>query len=459
MKNQSVMKSGTPQLGISRRCITPLFNVELAGLGYYLARTPQRVRDDLNVTAMVISGDAGKSVAFIALDLLYGSYAFVTAIRERIAAQTGLEPGAICINCSHSHNAPTASFNMGVGEMDSNYVQTVITATVDAVLDAWRSRVPARLFVSSETVAGLTFNRTRENGPLDTTLSVLRADTLDGKPLAIAFNFHSHLTAHLETDFRAVSRDWPGEVVDQLQSALPGVIAMYLQGTCGDVILSPEFNSTTRRFEPAKRITDATLTAWKNARPIEGASISWAVRQIALPTRRWTREEIFQDRDEALHRLKTGDIKDWQNGFARVIVTYPDRLPERYQGSIERTVAAVCRFGVEWTDAALPMLEQGPETIDTEVQAFRLGDVWFCAHSAELFSSLGLEVRRKWPGRDLFMLGYSNGALGYLPDAFDINRRSYAAEQSPKFTGKLPFTAESGKGMIDGLVGVMGQLA
>lgn len=459
MNSQSTRASEIPQVGVGQRCITPPFTVELAGLGYYLERTPQRIRDDLKATAIVISGAAGKSIALIALDLLYGSGAFVNTIRERIAAKTGLEPGAICINCSHSHNAPTATFNRGVGQMDNDYVQMVIAAAVDAVLDAWRSRVPARLFVSSETIAGLTFNRTRDNGPLDTSLSVLRADKLDGRPLAVLFNFHSHLTAHLETDFRAVSRDWPGEVIDQLQSALPGVIAMYLQGTCGDVILSPEFNSTARRFEPAKKISEATLAAWKNARPIDGARISWACRQVGLPTRRWTREEILRDREEALYRLKTGDVKDWQKGFARVIVTYPDRLPERYGGSIERAVAAVCRFGAEWTEAALPMLDQGRESIDTEVQAFRLGDVWFCAHAAELFSSLGLEVRRQWPASDLFMLGYSNGALGYLPDAFDVNRRSYAAEQSPKFTGKFPFTPESGNVMVKELVNVMGQIA
>lgn len=453
------MRSGNLQIGTGRRCITPPCGVELAGLGYYLERTPQRVRDDLNATAIVISGAGGKSIALIALDLLYGSGAFVTTIRERIAGETGLEPGAICINCSHSHNAPTATFNRGVGQMDNNYVQTVIAAAVDAALDAWRSRAPACLFVSSESIAGLTFNRTRDNGPLDTTLSVLRAETLDGKPLAVLFNFHSHLTAHLETDFRAVSRDWPGEVIDQLQSALPGVVAMYLQGTCGDVILSPEFNSTPRRFEPAKIITQATLTAWENARPVDGARISWACRRITLPTRRWSREEILRDREEALYRLKTGDVKDWQKGFARVIVTYPERLPERYGGSVERAVAAVCRFGAEWTEAALPMLDQGPKSIDTEVQAFRLGDVWFCAHSAELFSSLGLDVRKQWHAGDLFMLGYSNGALGYLPDAFDVNRRSYAAEQSPKFTGKFPFTPESGNVMVKGLLSVMEQIS
>lgn len=458
MTQFSTKKSLAPSIGVARKIITPPMHVELAGLGYYLNRTPERIRDDLTATALVISSNYGKSVAFLALDLLYGDERLVGAIRQKVAAQTGLEPGAICINCSHSHNAPTASLIRGVGEMDGDYVRFVISSSVEAIVEAWQSRQTARLYVGSATVSGFTFNRTREGGPVDTRLALLRADSVDGKPLAVAINFHSHLTAHLEIDLRAVSRDWTGEVIDRIEEALPGATALYLQGTCGDVMLSPEFNSTSRRFEPARKISEAALTAWKDAKPVEGGRISWAARRIQLPTRRWTREEISRDREEALYRLKTGDTKDWRHGFARVIVTYPDRLPLRYGGSVERTVAAVCRFGVEWTDAVLPNLDSRPEWLDTEVQAIRLGDAWFCANSSELFSTLGLEVRHRWPVENLFILGYSNGSIGYLPDAYDVKRKSYAADQSPKFTGQFPFIERSCDVMVNGLVELMRQI-
>src|SRR6266567_8011145 len=39
----------------------------------------------------------------------------------------------------------------------------------------------------------------------------------------------------------------------------------------------------------------------------------------------------------------------------------------------------------------------------------------------------------------------------YLPDAYDVERKSYAANQSPKFTGQFPFTSESGDVMVEGL--------
>src|SRR5216117_1441391 len=50
----------------------------------------------------------------------------------------------------------------------------------------WRSRVPARLYFGASELPEITFNRTRENGLVDRTVGVLRADAANGAPLAIA---------------------------------------------------------------------------------------------------------------------------------------------------------------------------------------------------------------------------------------------------------------------------------
>src|SRR5262249_47344263 len=147
---------------------------------------------------------------------------------------------------------------------------------------AWKNRQPATLRVGRGELAGMTFNRTRDNGPVDTRVSVLRADAVDGKPLAVAVNIHSHCTAHMEVDLRAVSRDWPGEVVDQLEAALSGATAMHWQGTCGDVNFRREYNGTERRFEPARAITKVALEAFQNARPIETRGVGAIVQKVVL---------------------------------------------------------------------------------------------------------------------------------------------------------------------------------
>lgn len=450
----SAGNAGAPgwRAGVARRIISPPPGVELAGLGYYLNRTAQRIRDNLTATALVLTDAEDRSVALVAVDLMYNDAAFTARIRELAAAHTELQPSAICVNCSHSHNAPTAGMIRGCGERDPDYLASGARNAADAVMEAWNKREPARLFAGKAELEGMTFNRTREAGPTDNRIGLLRADASDGRPLMLAVNFHSHCTAHMEADLRAVSRDWPGEVVDQVEAALPGLTALYLQGTAGDVNFRREFNGTHRRFEPALALSSAVLAAMPKLRPVERPELAFVTRQVSLPTRRWTREEVARDREEGLYRQRTGDTTGWLQGVARVCVGQPERLPLRYGGSAEKAVAAIARFAVEWTDDILPTLDSRPETLEIEVQGLRVGDVWLVAHPAELFTSLGLDLRRRSGQEDLFVLGYSNGSIGYVPDAFEIERGGYAALQSPKFTGQFPFTPASGPAMVEGLI-------
>lgn len=438
--------------GIARRKILPPPGVELAGLGYYLNRTWERVRDDLNATALVIGNSKGNSAVLIALDLMYNDSGLTHQIRSSICAATGIPAESICVNVSHSHNAPTAGFIRGAGEVDPDYVSFVAQEGAAAAISAFRSQKPAALRVGHSHLKNMTFNRARENGPTDTRVSVLRLDHSDGRPLAVAVNFHSHCIAYMEADMRAVTRDWPGDMVDQIEAALPGVMAMYLQGTCGDVNFRRDFNGTDRRAEPGRAVTRAALEAFANARPVTGDGIASNLMVAQIPTRRWSREEIARDREEGLYRLRSGDTTDWLSGLARVIVGQPERLPLRYGGSVEKAVAAISRFAVEWTDDILPHLDSRPEYLGTEVQALRIGDVWFVSNPAELFASLGLGLRESWPHPELFMFGYSNGTIGYMPDAHDVERRTYAALQSPKFMGQFPFTSQSGAALVQGML-------
>jgi hypothetical protein len=439
-------------VGTARRVINPPPGVELAGLGYYLERSWQRVRDNLTATALVITDEFGGSAAVVALDIMYNDASLTRRIRELASAQTHIPPRAICVNCSHSHNAPTAGFIRGAGERHEEYLAFVANEATAAITEAHRKLQPARLYVGHGELNGMTFNRARENGPVDPRVSVLRADTVAGQPLAVAVNFNSHCTAHMEADLRAVSRDWPGEVVDQMEAALPGATALYLQGVCGDVNFRREFNGTDKRFEPARAITKIALEAFAKARPIERLGVAAVTRNVSLPTRRWERAEVMRDREEGLHRLNTGDITGWMDGLARYCVGQPERLHLRYGGSVEKAVQAIARFAVEWTDEILPVLDTRPETVDVEIQAIRIGDAWLAANPSELFTSLGLDLRRQWPGEDLFVLCYSNGSIGYLPDAAEFARAGYATVQSPKFTGQFPFTPRSGSALVDGML-------
>jgi neutral ceramidase len=434
--------------GAARRKITPPQGVELAGLGYYLNRTWNSIHDDLNATAIVISDEIGRSVAIAAVDLLYMESRYVEAIREGVETRTGLARKSICINCSHSHNAPTMSFFDGAGEINDEYAASVVEATIAAIEEAWSKRVRALFRVGSGRLPNMTYNRTRKNGLVDDRVSVLRIDALDGSPLAAVVNFHAHPTVFWQVDSRAVSRDVPGQVVDLIERELPGSIGMYLQGSLGDVNFLLEYWTPEHFMKAGKAVFDAAKIAWVKSRRVAKSGISFVVRDVELPARRWTREEVMEMYEEGKRRLATGDTSGWLEGIARHMVGIPERLPERYGGSVAKAVEAVSRFAVKWGEDVLPNLDSAPAIRRAEIQAIRLGDVWFITNPAELFSSIALETRRDWPHEDLFILGNSNGFVSYLPDAEEVDRGSYASLQVPKAIRAQPFTRNAGEVLI-----------
>ena len=439
------------QIGVARTRISPPWGVELSGWGYYLGRIWQRIRDHTAATALVLD-DGTSAAAAVAVDLMYSDAAFTRAVRRHVAAHTNLKPEAICVGCSHSHNTPTTALIRGAGEVDAEYVAWAARQTATAVIQAWRQRRPSRLSMGKAEVKGWAFNRTRTNGPIDTRLSVWRADDTEGRPFAAVINYQAHPTVMMGLGATDLSRDWPGQVTDMLEATHPGLTALFLQGSCGDVNFDPHWNAAGRCHEPGRAIAGLALQALATAGPIEADRVSWATLPVELPTRRWTRDEVMKDREEAEYRLRTNDTTGWLDGFARVIVNYPARLPERYGGDTMKAVRAVCRFGVEWTDLALKDLDTRPETLTTEVQAIRAGDAWLVSNPSELFTTLALDLRRRFANDNLMIAGYANDSIGYVPDAHDLDRRSYAANQSPKFKNQFPFTAASGPALVQGML-------
>jgi hypothetical protein len=390
-------------------------------------------------------------MAVVALDVMYLDAVNTQAIRQQISAATDIPSSSICVACSHSHNTPTAASIRGAGEMDSDYLRWMQRQAATAAILAWRQRQPATFRVGKADVVGWSYNRTRENGPVDTRLTVWRADTADGRPLAAVVNFQAHPTVMMSLGSTDLSRDAPGLITDTFEAALPGVTALYLQGSCGDVNFGEMWNNPEHCHEPGRHVAAKALEAWTAARAIERNDVGACALSLQLPTRRWPREEVMRDREEGQYRLRTGETTGWRENIGRVMVNYPDRFPQRYGGSLELAVKAIARFAVEWTDEILKDLDTRAETLTTEVQALRVGDAYLVADPAELFTTLALDVRRQWP-HDLMIAGYANDSIGYLPDQHDIERRTYAANQSPKFKNQFPFVVESGHAMVSGMV-------
>lgn len=446
------------QAGVARTSLTPYWGVELTGWGYYLERTWQTVHDPLFATALIID-NGSTAVGIVSLDLMVIGGEFTDNVRRLAAEATGLLADNILVCCTHTHNAPASQGLLGVGEVDPFYEQWAARQAATALIQAWRSREEATFSAASTRVEDLTFNRTRENGPVDPHLTALRINRAEGSPLAVVVGFQAHPTVTTVLRPRAVSRDVPGEVCDHLEQALPGCTALYLQGACGDVNFHRACSENEQvAQEPARRLAKATLTALEGAKSLDGAQLAARVQTVRLPTRRWMREEIDADRDEALQRLRDRDLAGWRDSIGRVMTTRPLEMVERHGGDEWRAVAAMCRFNQEWTDRMLADLDERPEWLDTQIQALRIGEMGIVSNASEFFTTLALQVREQVALPQLMLACYANGRIGYLPDAHDVERRTYAAYQSPKYCNQFPFTAESGPTMVAAMCELMNSL-
>lgn len=439
----------TTTAGIARTDLTPFWGVELTGWGYYIERTWKQIRDRLNATALVVD-DGQRTVCLLAVDLMLVGAEFTHEVRQRINKETGIAPEAILVAASHSHNAPASGGLLGVGEVDPVYESWACRQAATAGILAWQRRVPVRLSAAHTELPGVSFNRTRQNGIVDTRVTTLRIDQASGAPLAVVVGFQAHPTVHTILRPFDVTRDVPGEVCDSIEKALPGATAMYVQGACGDCNFLREFSTRERCHEPAQLVAKAALDCLKHAPSMKNATVAGASTLASIPTRRWRRDEIDHDRAEADRRLSANDTANWEETIGRSMTNNPKDMIARHGGDVLKAVRAMCRFHVEWTDRIRRDLDSRPESLQTEVQALRIGDLSIAANSSELFSPFALDLRQRHGG-ELMVACYSNGRIGYMPDPHDIERKTYAGYQSPKYCNQFPFTDASGPALVDAM--------
>ncbi len=438
------------QAGTARRCITPFWGVELTGWGYDLKRTWQKVHDPIFATALVLENEMER-IALISLDLMIISEEFTRVVRDMVQQATGIPAKGILVCCTHTHNAPASGGLLGVGEVDPIYEAWAARQAATVSIEAWNARQPATCSAASAIVDHLTFNRTREGGVIDPTLTVLQIDNLHGAPLSVVIGFQAHPTVATVLRPRSVSRDVPGEVCDLIEAALPGCLALYIQGACGDVNFHRSFSTEEKSSEPAEQLAAAALSALQNRRALDMSRLGAAVRTVRIPTRRWTREEIDADRAEAERRLRQHDLHGWRESIGRSMTNRPEDMVARHGGDEWKAVEAMCRFNLQWTERMLQDLDTRPLEIETEIQALLLGDLGIVSNASEFFSPFALDLRQRVHVQHLMVACYANGRIGYLPDVYDIERRSYAAYQSPKYCNQFPFTAESGPVMVNAM--------
>jgi hypothetical protein len=390
---------GLLRVGVAKREVTPPVWVPyLTSADAGTCAPFGGVHDPLFARAMVLD-DGRQAVALLAVDAIgYDNFVlgpgrdFTAEVRRRVTAGTGLRPEAVMLASTHAHSTPETigltNFRDVAGVRD--WLERHVADLAAVVVEAWRQRVVARARFGKTTVTGVARNRRillrsgklsrRGELPaaqdiaapalLDEELSVLWFERDTGAPHAVVLNYTAHPVVTMLLP--AVSADYPGAACRLVEEQLAGATCLFTQGAAGNINSVKVTTNHADAEAIGRKLGDAALAKIKSqsARPpLSAPRLQLASERITLPPR--------------------------------------DGAPPAGTESLARshpTPQSQCMLRLA------RKLAEGP--IEAEVQAMALGPVKWISLPGEPFVETGLALKQSGAS---FVLGYTNGWIGYLP--------------------------------------------
>jgi len=413
------------KVGIGLSIITPPIGVELAGYGFYLHRSSTRVHDNLYSRALVLEGGDKTRIVIISNDLLSLSEKLIEKSKSLISLKVGINKNNILITCTHTHSGPVAAFARGCGRIDPEYLEKLPDKICNSAIEACKNTKPAKLGFGREEVNIISFNRAEKDGPINSSVRVIKIDSLLGIPLAFLFNFACHpVTIDRRTlGSTLISRDWPGYAIDMISSESK-VKSMFLQGTCGDI--NPIVAWHNFQFEGVSItghiVGSKVIEIARKIKTLKIKKVSLRKRIIQLPL------DVFSEEEINLIIETEKQKNSWDNNLSHFYKDWSISMKEKI-----RTKSYHNMLSVE-----IALLK-----IDTENQ-----EVALIFLPGEVFTRLGLKIIKECRFDDTFVIGYYGKQIGYIPDEFDFKRRGYAATVVPRIMDIFPYKKNVGEILV-----------
>ncbi|MBM3471451.1 MAG: hypothetical protein FJX73_11775 [Armatimonadetes bacterium] len=442
------------RLGCATTIITPPPGTPLAGFG--ARREGARgVHDDLYARALVLE-DTGQRVALVVCDLCDLDAGFVREARRRIQERTGIPAASAMLAAMHTHAAP-ATFALYSLPPDPGWLDGLADRVADAVASAVRDLAPATLALALGREGSVARNRRRPDGPIDPTVTVLRAERT-GAPPAFLLHYACHPTV-LGSDNLMISRDYVGFTVDAVERATGGW-AMFVNGACGDVNVGHSADRSAlglpipgRTFERAEdlglRLAREAARALTDARPVAGRRAQGHVKLAA-----GQRSLVVPLRPPPPLKQTRAQVRDCRRRLETLRDAGADAGPDDAEVTAARLELLYAELALSWVEQRAWTAGAGAEEETTEVQAFAVGDVVLIGLPGEFFAESGLRLQNRSPFKHTVVLGYANGGIGYVPPASAFAEGGYETRMAP-WSRAAPeaegLILDAAAGLLDGL--------
>ncbi|MCK5843144.1 MAG: neutral/alkaline non-lysosomal ceramidase N-terminal domain-containing protein [Victivallales bacterium] len=404
--------------GVGRTEVTPELGVRLGGYGVE-DRPAETINDPLHSTALYLNqGDL--ETLIINLDWIAIEDNELKLIRNAVKKLTGIPYDNITISTIHTHTAPnTLNFN-GWGEIEAEYVNSVIPAIAESAKLAKDNAKPAKMGIA-ETRSETGVNRRSvmlTNGfgmagdpfeSFDPTMTVARFAEDDGTPITTLVHYGAHATAWGSP--RVVSRDWPGVMKDRVESQTKAPV-VFINGSIGNV--GPRTNQMVELSDNATGFSAGTGDGLESVREVGYRAATDALRAYA-------------------------SIKTWNETPKLDVITedvvFPyQQLPSMAEAKKELKKAeplkdtwgrGMCEY-MYWEDV-INELEGGNVKTDTIFRQTltRIGELALIPCPGELFAEISLRLRRFSPFQHTLCASVTNGSFAYLPAREARHRGGY----------------------------------
>ncbi|HOZ47251.1 MAG TPA: hypothetical protein PLO37_18425 [Candidatus Hydrogenedentes bacterium] len=436
-----------------------------------------RINDPLYAKVLVLD-DGTTRLAIIAMDVTaiggIGEIGddFLPALRARIETELGIPGRHVLVNASHNH--PPGRLLCEPAEQ--------LERTFDAVKRAAESMTAVKVGAGVGRETRISMNRTlRLNdgkawtirhtnpcppddevegvGPIDPEIGILRVDRVDGRPLALVYNFACH--PYLTVPRGGVTADFPGFASAVIEKSLgDGAMALFLQGAGGDIteVLYKDVHRP-RDSEPLGTMLGlSTLEGWRGIET-KDARLSVISEDLQLPRKADFDERIAELEGEQAALLKSlrGTSLNLKT-FVPLYIQYaldsehPFYYSYRYlhseaMGTDELSaIDAQNRAQIDKYVCNIRAMEKlariqdkiatlekhkaatvaaGEPTMTTEVQGMKIGDFVLITSAAEVGVEVGLNVKEASPHEFTFMAAYSNGYIQYGPPSSEYLKGGY----------------------------------
>jgi hypothetical protein len=330
--------------------------------------------------------EGGEQFLWAHVDVLGLDGTFLSAFRQWASETLNLLDEQVLLSTTHTHSAPATLSLLACGDVSAVFLNSLQSKLRKCALDARANAKTAEMCVAQADVELAIDRRGFASAHTDPRLGAIGWRNPSGDFLATVINYPMHPVT-LGAENRLISADWCGRAAAKLSGALPGApVVLVTNGACGNL------NPPVRGDDPV--LIDqlgGTLADAISQRLIRGDSVSSVLRVhrelVDLPLESCNAAAIDRLADQQL----TKDLPDpqWRRCYHAVI--------EQWRQARKREIAS-----------------GGGASAVIELQAVRVGAVIILAITGEIFSHFTQQLRKR-TGWDVMVVGYANGAFGYVP--------------------------------------------